>query len=85
LDAASAPKARLWIQGKTPKTKVAQLAFAAGVFSETSDYIERSETRLENFYAEVVGALSRLYGGFYGQRRRPDSCKVVKGGADAEK
>jgi hypothetical protein len=49
LDAASAPKARLWIQGKTPKTKIAHKHLPQGVFSETSDYIEGAKARLEIF------------------------------------
>jgi hypothetical protein len=39
------PKARLWIQGKTPKHKGCHLDIAAGVFSETLDYSEGENAR----------------------------------------
>jgi hypothetical protein len=67
LDAASAPKASLWIQGKTPKQRIAHKHLPQGVFSETLNYIEGGEARLEFFlsgwlrdlnvrhYAEGVG------------------------------
>jgi hypothetical protein len=41
----TAPKARLQIQGKTPKQSFAISKLPQGVFSETWDYIEREETR----------------------------------------
>jgi hypothetical protein len=46
-------KASLWIQGKTPKTKVGVISIAAGVVSETWDYTEGPPARLYFSYAAV--------------------------------
>jgi hypothetical protein len=43
------PTAKLGIQGKNPKNKRCLVHIAAGVVSETRDYTERTENRLDIF------------------------------------